>query len=122
MLGFTKTLGLNGPEEMFSYLGTEQWQCETKHELKTRIHALNVLRMIILDAPLAKEIYPIIGDAIGKSNKQLWRRSATVPYSCSHSYTLPIVSSVLGYTDVDWTVRNSSTMIFAAIMLRSIGK
>ena len=78
-MGFTETLGLSGPDEMFSYLGPEQWQSQSKHQLKTRIHALNVLRMIILDAPLAKEIYPIIGDAIGKSILAT-SDNATIPY------------------------------------------
>ncbi|GAX27172.1 hypothetical protein FisN_13Lh277 [Fistulifera solaris] len=94
MVAFTKTIGLSESAEMFSYLDVKQWQDQTNYEKRTRIHALNVLRLIILDSPLAKEIHPVIGDAI--------------------------VTSMLGYTDLDWTVRNSSTMIFSAIMLRSI--
>jgi hypothetical protein len=55
---------------------------------------LNVLRLIILDAPLATEVGPIVGDAI--------------------------VSALLGYNDPTWEIRNSSTMVFAAVMLRAI--
>ena len=66
------------------------------YELKerSRVHALNVLRLIILDAPLAQEVGPIVGDAI--------------------------VSSILGYIDPAWSVRNSSTMVFSAAMLRVV--
>jgi hypothetical protein len=67
MVAFTKTIGLSESVEMFSYLDANQWQEQRKHELRTRIHALNVLRLIILDSLLAKEIHPVIGDAIGKS-------------------------------------------------------
>jgi hypothetical protein len=55
---------------------------------------LNILRLIILDAPLAKEVAPIAGDAT--------------------------IAAILGYADLAWSVRNSSTMVFAAVMLRVI--
>jgi Putative death-receptor fusion protein (DUF2428) len=60
----------------------------------SRVHALNILRHIILDAPLAFEVAPFVGDCI--------------------------VSSILGYTDTCWSVRNSATMVFSASMLRVI--
>jgi hypothetical protein len=47
-----------------------------------------------LDAPLAKEVGPIAGDAT--------------------------IAAILGYADLAWSVRNSSTMVFAAVMLRVI--
>jgi hypothetical protein len=50
--------------------------------------------MIILDAPLAGAVRPFIGDAI--------------------------VSSLLGYSDPEWAVRNSATMVFSAAMLRVV--
>lgn len=50
--------------------------------------------MIILDAPLADVMRPFIGDAI--------------------------VSSLLGYSDPSWAVRNSATMVFSAAMLRVV--
>lgn len=58
------------------------------------MHALNVLRMVILDAPLTTVVKSFIGDSI--------------------------VSSLLGYNDPTWTVRNSSTMVFSATMLRVV--
>jgi hypothetical protein len=64
--------------------------CKTR----CRVHALNVIRLIILDAPLASVIQPIVGDAI--------------------------ISAILGYNDSAWAVRNSATMVFAAAMLRVI--
>lgn len=63
-------------------------------EATSRVHALNVLRLIILDAPLATEVAPFIGDCI--------------------------VSALIGYTDETWAVRNSATMVFSAAMLRVV--
>ena len=64
------------------------------YEVRTRVHALNALRLILLDAPLSQEVFPFVG--------------------------LAIISSVVGYTDAEWSIRNSSTMLFAATMLRTI--
>lgn len=50
--------------------------------------------MIILDAPLAHNIIPFVGDTI--------------------------IASILGYDDPSWIIRNSSTMVVAAAMLRVI--
>ena len=61
---------------------------------RTRVHALNALRLIILDAVLASVVKPIVGHAI--------------------------TASLIGYVDPDWGVRNSSTMVFSAVMLRAI--
>jgi hypothetical protein len=60
----------------------------------TRVHALNILRAAVLDAPLAEDVRPFMGDAI--------------------------VSSILGYDDEDWAVRNSATMVFAASIVRVV--
>lgn len=64
------------------------------HNQRTRVHALNTLRLILLDAPLSREVFPFVGVAI--------------------------IASVIGYSDAEWSVRNSSTMVFAAAMLRSV--
>jgi Putative death-receptor fusion protein (DUF2428) len=61
---------------------------------RVRVHALNILRQVLLDAPLAREVFPFAGAAI--------------------------MASIVGYVDSSWTVRNSSTMVFAAAMLRSV--
>ena len=47
-----------------------------------------------MDAPLAKEMRPYVGDAI--------------------------LSALIGYKDNSWAVRNSATMTFAAAMLRVV--
>lgn len=67
---------------------------DSLYEGRSRVHALNILRLIILDAPLSKIVTPFIGEAVA--------------------------SSIMGYTDSEWSIRNSSAMVFAAIMLRSI--
>jgi len=73
---------------------SEPYILDSQYEARCRVHALNVLRMIILDAPLASEIGPLVGDTI--------------------------IASILGYDDSSWAIRNSSTMVFAAAMLRVI--
>lgn len=71
------------------------FSCQNRpHEIRSRVHALNILRLIILDSPMAQEIIPFVGQVI--------------------------ISSIAGYTDEAWAVRNSSTMAFAAVMLRTI--
>jgi hypothetical protein len=89
-------LGQESRTPMFSFLSDESIRPvqEGHYEVQSRIHALNVLRLIILDAPLSQEVLPIIGDAI--------------------------TAAIIGYTDSSWAVRNSSTMVFAAAMLRAI--
>ena len=61
-------------------------------QIRTRVHALNILRLAILDAPLAPITNKLIGDAF--------------------------ISAVIGYSDPSWRVRSSATMVFAAAMLR----
>lgn len=83
---------------VFSSLGTshlsagEMFVSDESYEIRTRVHALNILRLAILDAPLAPVTNKIIGDAF--------------------------VSAIIGYSDPSWRVRSSATMVFAAAMLR----
>ena len=96
MKAFIENVGIK-ESCIFSTLGSDVISNSTpdsQYEPRSRIHALNVLRLVILDAPLSSEVLPIVGDAIS--------------------------SAVIGYTDREWAVRNSATMVFAAIMLRSI--
>ena len=67
---------------------------DTAYDARCRVHALNVLRMLVLDATLSPAVVPFIGDSI--------------------------ISSLLGYTDPSWAVRNSATMVFSAAMLRVV--
>ncbi len=71
---------------LFLLLFLAQW--------KSRVHALNILRLLILDSPMANDTKNFIGDTI--------------------------IAGLLGYEDDDWAVRNSSTMVFAAAMLRVV--
>eukprot|EP00536_Pseudo-nitzschia_multiseries_P014348 jgi/Psemu1/246033/estExt_Genewise1.C_6880008 len=84
--------------KMFVYASAQnvehRFVLDNQYEARCRVHALNVLRMIILDAPLASVISPFVGDAI--------------------------ISAILGYDDPSWAIRNSSTMVFAAAMLRVV--
>ena len=75
-----------------SHLETSSFS--STNDSTSRVHALNVLRLIILDSPLAPQVAPFIGDCI--------------------------VSSMIGYTDDTWAVRNSATMVFSAAMLRVV--
>lgn len=79
-------------QTFFSYIdGTV---ASTGVSIQMRVHALNVLRLILMDAPLSEVSMPMAGDAI--------------------------ISSIMGYLDSEWTIRNSSTMVFSAAMLRVV--
>eukprot|EP00554_Chaetoceros_debilis_P014698 CAMPEP_0194123918 /NCGR_PEP_ID=MMETSP0150-20130528/56526_1 /TAXON_ID=122233 /ORGANISM="Chaetoceros debilis, Strain MM31A-1" /LENGTH=2190 /DNA_ID=CAMNT_0038817389 /DNA_START=149 /DNA_END=6718 /DNA_ORIENTATION=- len=67
---------------------------DVDYEDRSRIHAQNILRLIILDAPLANEMREFVGDSF--------------------------ISALIGYKDSSWAIRNSSTMTFAAAMLRVV--
>jgi len=67
---------------------------DNEYQWKSRVHALNILRFVIMDAPLSREVKRYISDCI--------------------------IVTLAGYDDERWAVRNSSTMAFAAIMLRVI--
>ena len=94
---FLSTVGLSPdhPDEVFSHLsdvGTSSaWVSQST---RSRVHALNVLRMMILDAPLSKDMFPLVGDAF--------------------------VSAIMGYVDTEWSIRNSAGMVFSACMLRVV--
>ena len=63
-------------------------------EQRTRVHALNILRLAILDAPMTPVMNKFVGDAL--------------------------ISAIVGYNDESWKVRSSSTMVFSAAMLRVV--
>jgi Putative death-receptor fusion protein (DUF2428) len=67
---------------------------DSQYNLQARVHALNVLRSCLLDSPIANEVFPFVG--------------------------LAFIAAMIGFTDSEWSVRNSSTMVFAAAMLRAI--
>ena len=69
-------------------------EANADNSIRTRVHALNVLRMIILDAPLSSEVHQFIGDCIS--------------------------ISIIGYLDPLWGIRNSSSLVFAACLLRVV--
>ena len=46
--------------------------------------------------------------------------SSTFRHSHLNGYSSIVMSSILGYTDSAWAVRNSATMVFAAAMLRVV--
>ena len=90
-----KRLGLSGFQFTFSReLQNSSFVDDEKYQWKSRVHALNILRFAILDAPLAKELRWYISDCI--------------------------ISAFIGYDDSSWAVRNSSTMVYASTMLRVI--
>ena len=94
---FTEKIGYNHADfrSLFSFLQYETSSRHANHyESRSRIHALNILRAILLDSPLSREVVPFAGDAIA--------------------------SSLVGYLDSDWGVRNAATMVFAAAMLRIV--
>ena len=90
---FIVKIGVTGQSKLFSYLQDNSATIEGQ-TVRCRVHSLNVLRMMILDAPLSNEMAPLVGDAI--------------------------VSAIIGYVDSEWSIRNSAGMVFAAAMLRVI--
>ena len=61
---FLSTVGLP-PEDhlqIFSYLNEEDLVNHLHtHSTRSRVHSLNVLRMMILDAPLSQDVFPLVG-------------------------------------------------------------
>ena len=86
------------PNEMFIFTkdltNDDAFVTDSEYNNRSRVHALNILRLIILDAPLAKSMREYVGDCI--------------------------ISALIGYKDSSWNIRNSSTMTFSAAMLRVI--
>jgi hypothetical protein len=93
---FLSTIGLSpeNPGRLFSYFQPETTSVAGAYSTRSRVHALNVMRMMILDAPLSQEIFPTVGDAM--------------------------IGAIMGYVDSDWSVRNSAGMVFSAAMLRVV--
>jgi len=90
-----KRLGLSSFQFTFSREFPElSFVDDEEYQWKSRVHALNILRFAILDAPLAKELRWYISDCI--------------------------ISAFIGYDDASWAVRNSSTMVYSSTMLRVI--
>ena len=71
---------------------------DEEYQSRVRVHALHILHLVILDAPLATQVKPFVGDAI--------------------------ISVLIGHTDCDdsddWAIRNAATLTFAAALLRVI--
>ena len=83
-------------DDLFSFLSSEAI-AEALHRdqgERTRVHALNILRLIVLDKEMAQLSTKVIGDCLAVTS--------------------------IGFTDPSWAVRNSATMLFTACMLRAI--
>lgn len=93
LAGVARNATLQFSDCLRSHLSGALSFCSTS-DPTSRVHSLNVLRLIILDSPLAVEVAPFVGDCI--------------------------IASLIGYTDTIWAVRNSATMVFSAAMLRVI--
>jgi hypothetical protein len=95
-----KSLKLTAEDDMFVFTPILRrhhigiFAADTNYQWRTRVHALNVIRLIILDSPMTADMRPFVGDAI--------------------------IAAIAGYKDESWAVRNSSTMTAAAAMLRVI--
>mmetsp|Transcript_27746 Transcript_27746/g.66938 ORF Transcript_27746/g.66938 Transcript_27746/m.66938 type:complete len:2336 (-) Transcript_27746:142-7149(-) len=93
-----ESLGLQGIDSFdFTFkplIGPKPFVLDNEYEERRRVHALNILRLIILEAPLVSLVGPYIGDMM--------------------------ISAVFGYRDRSWSIRNSSTMVFSSAMLRVV--
>ncbi|CAN0161291.1 unnamed protein product [Ectocarpus sp. 6 AP-2014] len=67
----------------------------SKGDWKSTVHAMNVLRVVFVDATLADDIGPYVTEAT--------------------------MAAVCGFEHPMWAVRNSSMMLFASIMQRAVG-
>lgn len=65
-----------------------------KNSWRACVHALNILKFILLDAALANDVLPYVAEAA--------------------------MIAVLGFQDPNWAVRNSSMMVFSAVMQRAV--
>ncbi|CAM9301190.1 unnamed protein product, partial [Choristocarpus tenellus] len=62
---------------------------------RARVHSLNILRLMFLDATLADDVAPYVTEAM--------------------------MASVWGFKDSNWAVRNSSMMLFSSVTQRAVG-
>ncbi|CBJ32757.1 conserved unknown protein [Ectocarpus siliculosus] len=67
----------------------------SKGDWKSTVHAMNVLRVVFVDATLADDVGPYVTEAT--------------------------MAAVCGFEHPMWAVRNSSMMLFASIMQRAVG-
>ncbi|CAM9203468.1 unnamed protein product, partial [Ectocarpus sp. 8 AP-2014] len=67
----------------------------SKGDWKSTVHAMNVLRVVFVDATLADDVGPYVTEAT--------------------------MAAVCGFEHPVWAVRNSSMMLFASIMQRAVG-
>jgi len=67
---------------------------DDEYDWKCRVHALNILRLMLLDATLAAEMVLYASDAI--------------------------MAAIIGFDDGTWAVESSTTMVYTAAMLRVI--
>ncbi|CAB1101686.1 unnamed protein product [Ectocarpus sp. CCAP 1310/34] len=67
----------------------------SKGDWKSTVHAMNVLRVVFVDATLADDVCPYVTEAT--------------------------MAAVCGFEHPVWAVRNSSMMLFASIMQRAVG-
>ncbi|CAM9221310.1 unnamed protein product [Ectocarpus fasciculatus] len=67
----------------------------SKGDWKSTVHAMNVLRVVFVDATLADDVGPYVTEAT--------------------------MAAVCGFEHAVWAVRNSSMMLFASIMQRAVG-
>lgn len=65
-----------------------------KFSWRACVHSLNILKFILLDAALANDVVPYVAEAA--------------------------MIAVLGFQDPNWAVRNSSMMVFSAVMQRAV--
>ncbi|XP_078085820.1 thyroid adenoma-associated protein [Mustelus asterias] len=69
--------------------------CQDEHATIPQVHALNILRALFRDTRLGENVIPYVADGIQ--------------------------AAILGFTSPVWAVRNSSTLLFSALITRIFG-
>ncbi|XP_067901270.1 thyroid adenoma-associated protein isoform X3 [Heterodontus francisci] len=69
--------------------------CQEEHATIPQVHALNILRALFRDTKLGENVIPYVADGIQ--------------------------AAILGFTSPVWAVRNSSTLLFSALITRIFG-
>lgn len=105
---------------------TPQAKTTDTSDWRTRIHALNVLRLLLLDAGPSREAsraymapamavvlqVRVIDDVDG----------CVVLYAClTHLLTSKTINTQQGFRDTRWAVRNSALMVFGALVNAAVG-
>uniref|UniRef100_UPI00398F516E thyroid adenoma-associated protein n=1 Tax=Pristiophorus japonicus TaxID=55135 RepID=UPI00398F516E len=70
-------------------------KCQDDHTTIPQVHALNILRALFRDTKLGENVIPYVADGIQ--------------------------AAILGFTSPVWAVRNSSTLLFSALITRIFG-